>query len=311
MRIHIDDDFDLEKIADSGQCFRACRDEGSRFRFIFGDHLLYIEDLGEGFFDLSCEESDWLNIWKPYFDMDSNYAKIRSLASDPFMKQAAEAGKGIRILRQDPWETLISFIISQRKSIPAIRGCVEALSSRFGKPLASVKVHPGISGLRGKSGSASPLPSAPVFSETPGSGKSSYSEKGIPSEMKIFAFPSVEELSTATEDELNRCRLGYRTPYIMDAVRRVRSGEINLSEIASLSDEDLLNKLMTIHGVGIKVASCVALFAYGRKGVAPVDTWIRKMIDTHYSGINPFPSYGSAAGVMQQYVFFSATQVSK
>ena len=136
------------------------------------------------------------------------------------------------------------------------------------------------------------------------------SAQGLPSEEPLFAFPTVEELSLATERDLNTCKLGYRTPYILDAVQKVKGGDIDLSEIASLSDEDLLNKLMTIHGVGIKVASCVALFAYNRKGIAPVDTWIRKMIDAHYSGINPFPSYGSVAGVMQQYVFFSATQLS-
>ena len=262
MKIHIDDDFDLRKIADSGQCFRAVRVEGDKFRFIHGHRVLYIEDCGSGFFNLSCSEDEWSRVWRPYFDLDTDYSEIRSLASDPFMRQAAAAGTGIRILQQDPWETLISFIISQRKSIPAIRGCVEALASRFGRPILG--------------------------------------EDGL------FVFPTVDELALATEDDLNRCKLGYRTPYVLDAVHKVSGGEIDLSEISSLSDDALLEKLMTVHGVGIKVASCVALFAYGRKGVAPVDTWIRKMIDAHYAGVNPFPSYGNVAGVMQQYVFFNA-----
>ena len=61
-----------------------------------------------------------------------------------------------------------------------------------------------------------------------------------------------------------------------------------------------------VNGVGNKIANCVALFAYGRTALAPVDTWISKVIRSEYGGVNPFPAYGGAAGIMQQYVFYHA-----
>ena len=88
--------------------------------------------------------------------------------------------------------------------------------------------------------------------------------------------------------------------------RRVALGEFDLEEMDLLPDEELFDKLKSFAGVGDKVANCVALFAYHRCGRAPVDTWIARIINEHYGGVNPFPTYGSVAGIMQQYMFYSA-----
>ncbi len=135
MKITISDDFDLQKIADSGQCFR-CRALGDTYRFITGRNIIYIKPETENTFDVSCSAQAWEDVWIPYFDLGRDYQSIRRAAlSDDFMTKAVNAGTGIRILRQDPWEMLVSFIISQRKSIPAIRKSIEALSAAFGEKL--------------------------------------------------------------------------------------------------------------------------------------------------------------------------------
>ena len=265
MEVLISDLFDLKKIADSGQCFRAVPMEDGSYRFIAGDQVLYIRKLTEERYEVSCDRTAWAQFWTPYFDLGRDYRAIsgRIPAEDTFLQLAAEAGAGIRILRQDPWETLVTFIISQRKSIPAIRAVVETLSRRYG--------------------TAIPAPGAALYS-----------------------FPTAQQLQKVTTEDFLACKAGYRAPYLCDAVRQVLSGSLDLAGIAALPDDDLIAALEGVRGVGVKVASCVALFAYGRTGCAPVDTWIRKVIQREYQGRNPFDRYGDAAGIMQQYFFYYA-----
>jgi len=263
MIIEITDDFDLKKIADSGQCFRVKAFEDGIYRFVTGSHLLYISKKGETSYDISCDLDEWNSIWTNYFDFSRNYSDVRKMVKteDSFLNSAAEFGCGIRILRQDPWEMLISFIISQRKSIPAIKKSVEAICEKYGR-LISTEYE------------------------------------------SLYLFPSVDEMLTANAEELSECKLGYRTSYIIDAIDKVFNGLIDLDKISELSDSDLLNELLKVKGVGVKVANCVGLFAYSRSSLAPIDTWILKVINNIYEGNNPFPSYGDVAGIMQQYIFF-------
>lgn len=173
------------------------------------------------------------------------------------------AGAGIRILRQDAWEMLVTFIISQRKNIPAIQACVETLCTRYGAPLLQ------------------------------------------PGGNVLYAFPTAQALAAAGEQALRDCALGYRAPYVLAAAQAVAAGALDLAALETLPDARLLEALMQQHGVGIKVANCVALFAYGRMECAPVDVWIQRVIDQHYAGQNPFPAYGNA-GILQQWMFYFA-----
>lgn len=263
MTVSIADDFSPEKTADSGQCFRAAVLPDGATRFMTGDSVLYLKRIGANSFEASCGEEEWASVWRPYFDLDADYSEIRNSIRNAYFRKAAEAGKGIRILRQEPWETLVSFIISQRKSIPSIKNAIEALADGFGHKIVTPR-------------------------ET------------------LCAFPSPEELSKATAEDLAACRLGYRVSYVEDAVRCVRSGRLDMKAVNGLEDGELINALMKVRGVGVKVSSCVALFAYGRKAVAPVDTWIAKIIHQEFNDENPFPALGKAAGVMQQYAYFYA-----
>lgn len=265
MKITINDDFDLNKIIGSGQCFRPCMICGSSktYRFIYGIHVLYITKEDKNTYDVSCTKDEWNKIWKTYFDLNRNYKDIRESipSDDAYMSESADDGQGIRILRQDKWEMLISFIISQRKSIPAIRSCIEKLCLKYGTKISTGKE-------------------------------------------EIFLFPTPKQMIDAKENDLAECGLGYRVNYILDAVRKVYYKDIDLEKIDNLSDDDLFNELTLIRGVGKKVANCIMLFAYSRIGRAPVDVWIARVIDEYYGGNDPFAAYGQNAGIMQQYIFY-------
>ena len=142
MIIEIQDDFDLKKIIDSGQCFRARQINNNCYFFVTGEDTLVIQDEGQGRYDVSCDSQKWDKIWALYFDLYRDYKAVRSrhFKKNAFIDEAICYARGIRVLRQDPWETLVSFIISQRKSIPAIRKSVEILCSGFGHVISSQPV---------------------------------------------------------------------------------------------------------------------------------------------------------------------------
>ena len=140
MQITVEDDLDLKKISDSGQCFRWTEISPDEYQIIVRDKCLRMKTLGESCFDLDCSEEEFKNFWFDYLDLKENYANIRRRISrerDEFLYLAAEHENGIRILRQDPWEMLITFIVSQNKNIPAIRRSVEKLAELCGLKLAN------------------------------------------------------------------------------------------------------------------------------------------------------------------------------
>ena len=129
-----DPDFNIRKIADSGQCFRLNPNVKGGYTLAALGRALRLTDMPEGC-ALDCAQSEFDSLWRGYFDLDTDYAAIRASVDpgDAFLRRACEFGRGIRILRQEPWETLVSFIISQQKNIPAIKVCVEALCTRYGE----------------------------------------------------------------------------------------------------------------------------------------------------------------------------------
>lgn len=268
--VTIEDDFDLEKIAESGQCFRPKEVSPGVFRFITLDHVLDMEKVDEETYRISCGTAEWDIIWSKYFDIETDYAEIRKEITDfgenkpcgPYLKLVTEYSKGIRILRQDPFETLISFIISQRKNIPSIRNIIELLCSTFGDDVV------------------------------------------LPDGNTIKSFPKVDELCKVSAFDLSKFSLGYRSAYVHDALQKVKGLSIALDDLYSSNTDDLLDTLKTIKGVGDKIAACVALYAYHRFSCVPVDVWIKRAIQEDFKGINVFMEFGSLAGVLQQYVFY-------
>ena len=269
---------DMKKIADSGQIFRfnVYDDE---FSLVAGDKLLFIKEDKNGYI-LSCSEKEFNEFWLDYFDLRLDYGDFEKNIpeTDVFLKDAAKYSYGIRILNQDKWEMLISFIISQRKSIPAIKSSIEKLAKVYGKKI-DMKI--------------------PEFI------------KNIDADTEFYTFPTPKELANADIEALNACSLGYRSPYIEASAKAVYRKDIDLNAIDSLDDEELLGALMSLKGVGIKVANCVALFGYHRIATFPIDVWIKRMIDEHYDGEFPLELYKGYAGVIQQYIFYYGRESAK
>lgn len=259
-------DLSIQKISESGQCFRMSRIEGERYALVAFGRYLEMEQRGDELI-LSCTEEDYNDVWKQYFDMESDYGRYRNAVpeQDDYLTKAAAFGCGIRILRQDVWEMLISFLISQQNNIKRIRKCIETLCERYGEKKS----------VESSAGS------------------------GI-----YYTFPDVETLARVSEEELRACNLGYRSRYIVGTSNSILKREVDLDALRDMDYIHAKSELLKLSGVGEKVADCICLFGLHHMDAFPVDTHIRKAMDTHYPSGFPFEQYAGYAGVMQQYIFY-------
>ena len=283
----------LAQIAASGQCFRMLPvpEKPGIWSLISGTHYLEISGTPDGFF-FDCPD-EALPFWKQYFDLGTDYgsfiASIR--ADDVYLAAAADAGSGIRILRQDLWEMMITFLISQQKTIPKIREAVEALAKKYGAKRTAA-----------------------------------LSDGSI---RTYYSFPSPEELASASLDDLLTLKLGYRAKYIKRTCEDICSGKLDLDRLMKLNYADSMEVLLSCYGIGIKVANCICLFGLHHISAFPVDTWIKKILLREYApkscctGHVPetrlcealieenFSKYPGFAGVLQQYIFFYERELSR
>lgn len=269
---HIDF-FDPVKIADSGQAFRIHTIDDTHTELVAFGKYLQIASLGNNDFAFSCAEKEFKDIWFDYFDLGTDYVSVvKSIdKDDDFLNAAASFGNGIRILKQDVFEAIISYIISQRRSIPSITTCVDRLSA-----LAGTKIKP-------------PKLGAPFVK---------------PLKNEYYASPSVKQASTLTAEELNSIGAGYRTAYIMSAVKDFESGKLVPEQMKRLDDDELYEALTAMHGVGVKVANCAMLFGFHRTGRFPIDVWIKRIEDRYYNGHFEAERYPETAGILQQFMFY-------
>lgn len=126
--------FDIRQIHASGQCFRMEDAGGGRFRILAQDRYLELTQRGEEC-EFSCSPREFDGFWSRYFDLDGDYAgHIASIdPEDDYLSGAARMGSGIRILRQDLWEMIVTFLISQQNHIARIRRCVENICRVYGE----------------------------------------------------------------------------------------------------------------------------------------------------------------------------------
>lgn len=271
--------FQIDQILESGQIFRFRKIAPSQYFLLVKEQAVQITQKNNTIYIDNISKIKSGDIWLNYFDINTNYSFITQSLSqkDDFMKKAVEYGKGIRLLRQDPWEMLISFIISQNKGIPQIKQCISNICTHFGKP---------------------------VMDEN--------------NNIIYYTFPSAERLKDASEEELRACKVGFRAPYILDAAKRIYQNKVALDSLFNASANDARNELMSIKGVGPKIADCILLFAYAKSEVFPTDVWIKRVVeqiyfkgeDTKLQTIQQFANeyFGSLAGYAQQYIFFYARE---
>ncbi|WP_262398112.1 DNA-3-methyladenine glycosylase family protein [Zongyangia hominis] len=249
-------DLDLDETLDCGQCFRWERQEDGSYTGIVRGRFCRVERQGDRVLFHGVDEDDFQRVWRPYFDLDRDYGSLKAQFScDPILAEAARFAPGIRILRQEPWEALCSFILSQNNNIKRIKGLVARLCAHFGDPV----------------------------------------EGG-------FSFPTPERLAPLSPEDLAPVRCGFRAGYVLDAARRVASGQIDLDAVAAMDIDDAREVLQQIHGVGPKVAECALLYGFGRMECCPMDVWMKKCISTLFPCGLPPCSQG-VEGIAQQYLF--------
>lgn len=274
--------FSPEKSFDCGQSFRFERVTKSRHEQEFGGvaHGKYISVALDGkdlyIYNSSVEEYEYL--WKNYLGLDRDYGEINksilSLSDNKALAAALDKSYGIRILKQDPWEALCSFIISQNNNIPRIKSLIGALCFACGDECDIRGMEEHIADVHALGGGA------------------------------LFSFPSPAAVAELGVEGLRELKVGFRAKYINDAVCRILSGQTRLDEIYRLTTAEATAELCRICGVGPKVASCALLFGHAKLDAFPVDVWIKKVIAKYFDeGFSP-ESLGEYAGVAQQYLFY-------
>lgn len=265
------EDFELAHIFECGQCFRWQKEVDGSYTGVIRCGVVNIKkEKNNVLINGNFNENDIPTI-QEYFDLECNYSYIKKKleANDINMKNAIEYGYGIRILNQDSWEMLISFIISAANNIPRISKTVENLAKTYGKMLK----------WQGK---------------------------------EYYSFPTPQELSKASIEDLRNLNLGFRDKYVYNATKMVCSGKVDLFAIENMSYKEAKKELMKIQGVGEKVADCILLFSMKKREAFPVDTWIKKVMTELYAEskdvkkISLFVEnkFGEYAGIAQQYLFY-------
>ena len=270
--------FEPEHIFECGQCFRWNKQEDGSYTGIFKQNVVNVKKADNKIiFRGICKENIKDECIK-YFDLNTNYGNIKSKLSnvDNYLKTSIEYGEGIRILNQDLWETLISFIISANNNIPRIKGIIERISK-------------------------------------------SYGEKIVWDKAEYYTFPTPQELSKASVEDLRNIGLGFRDVRVYETTKIINE---NPNKLKELEDEKDVNKLreelLKFPGVGPKVADCVMLFSTLKKlEVFPIDVWVRRVMNELYiknddeTKINKKEieelaktKYGNLAGIAQQYLFY-------
>ena len=263
------DSFELRDIFDCGQCFRWNEQEDGSYTGVFKGNVLNVKKEGNKVTFKGICNGDIKEVVEDYFDLNRDYKKIKEYLSkiDDNMKKSVEYGKGIRILNQDLWETIISFIISANNNIPRIKGIIERLSKNYGEEIE-------------------------------------YNGE------KYYTFPTAEELKDVSVEKYRELGLGFRDIRLYETTKMILNGEVDI--------DNLRNKLLTLSGVGPKVADCILLFSdLKRFEVFPIDVWVRRVMNDLYiknedeTKVNKKQiekiakeKFGNLAGLAQQYLFY-------
>jgi len=165
---------------------------------------------------------------------------IKSISKDKTVKEAIKQYEGLRIFKQDPFQCMISFIISSNSNIQKIKNSLEKITKKFG-----VKVE-----IQNK---------------------------------EFFLFPKPEKLANASIEEIKKCGVGYRAPFIKQAAEMIFSKKIDLEYLEKLDYKEAKKNICLIPGVGNKVADCILLFSLNKLEAFPLDTWMIKILEKYYS----------------------------
>ena len=270
--------FELADIFDCGQCFRWNKQEDGSYTGIFRKNVINVQKQKNTIIFKGICDGEIKEIVEDYFDLKRNYEEIKNKLSqiDENIKTSIEYGQGIRILNQDLWEMIISYIISANNNIPRIKGIIERLSKTYGQ-------------------------------EIEWNGE------------KYYTFPTPEELKDVTVEDYRKLGAGFRDIRLYETVHMILDKKVNLEEMQNNSNTlEVREQLLTLSGVGPKVADCILLFStLKRFEVFPIDVWVRRVMNELYiknedeTKVNKkeietlaHEKFGNLAGIAQQYLFY-------
>lgn len=262
-------DFNLDYSLDSGQVFRF-KKIGEIHRGVLGQVVLSLRQCQNALFieaHPQKSEAEIKHLVEDYFNLEADLGGIlNKIDTDSYIHNAIRTFSGLRVINQDIWECLASYIISQRKRIPSIKNNVDFFSKSFGRRIWE----------------------------------------------DYYSFPRPEDVLKKCQN-LKKCRLGYREPYILGAVSKIIKEKIDIESLKSYSTPDARNFLKSFYGVGDKIADCVCLYSLKRFETFPVDTWIRQVMIKKYIKRDVSDQYirdfahnrwGEFAGFAQLYLFY-------
>lgn len=278
------DSFNIVDIFECGQCFRWNKIDENTYIGVIKSAVIKVKQENNKITFIGNSTQDFKKTINYYFDLETNYSEYKNKLSkiDEFMKESIEFGSGIRILRQDLWECIISFIISANNNIPRIKKIIERISKEYGKKIE----------FEGK---------------------------------EFYEFPTPEELSKASIEDLRALGTGFRDKRIYNTTKMILNKEVDLDKIIALENtQDMRNELLKLDGVGPKVADCILLFALKRLDVFPIDVWVRRVMNDLYihneveEKVNKIElqklaenKFGNLAGMAQQYLFYWKREENK
>lgn len=254
-------EFDIRHILDCGQVFRYRNDGDCYTLFAKNSKCLLRKEKG----CVIIESSD-TEYFVDYFDLNRDYAEIKRklTASFPDMSAAVDFGRGIRLLNQDPYEMIISFIISANNNIPRIKKIIERLCDNLGEDMGD-----------------------------------------------FHAFPTPEAMAGAEKSVFSSIGAGYRDDYLYKASRQLM--DFDMEEIKALDVKSARKKLLSLQGVGKKVADCILLFGFKKTDLFPMDTWSKKIYlslgyeaegDIGKMSARLVDRFGDLSGYAQQYLYY-------
>ena len=270
--------FEPKHIFECGQCFRWDEEPDGSYTGIVKDNVINVKKVDNTVYFTSLGADDLKNLVDDYFDLGRDYEKIKETLSeiDEYLENSIRYGNGIRILNQDLWETIISFIISANNNIPRIKGIINRISQKYGNKIE----------WNGK---------------------------------EYYTFPTVENLAKATVEDLRNLGLGFRDVRVYETTHKILNKEVDLEKLHQEPDtQKVRDTLLTLSGVGPKVADCILLFStLKRFDVFPIDVWVRRVMNELYiknedeTKVNKREieklakeKYGDIEGLAQQYLFY-------
>ena len=266
--LKIKNNFNLESTITCGQIFRYKKID-DQYIVILKDRVISLKEDKDYIIINSNKEDNLKEIIYDYFDLNRDYDKIENsiIEKDKKIKDAIIYSKGLKIIHQDPFETLIAYIISQRNKVTFIANALNLIANNYGKKVT----------FEGN---------------------------------EYYLFPSIEDLSKLTVEDFRNCKVGFRDKYLYGIMQDIVNKKINLESISDMDSKESLKYLMSFKGIGMKVASCILLFAYQKLDVYPVDTWVKKYMKEDYNiegekNIREFTynTYNEYSGVAIQYMF--------